>query len=351
MKLLERQIIQFELPSELSCPLPTEERKIERDEVRLLVTTNHGEVHHSTFKFLPDWLQKGDVLVVNTSATIPAALPVSLPGKKTGRLHLSTRLTHSKWLIEIREITGNKTKRWHEGEPGMIFQLSSGAYVILEKRFYNNNQWLDLWVAELHTPQPLQSYLELNARPIQYDKLDRLYPLSYYQTFFSVRPGSSEMPSAGRGFTKTLVERLLNKGITFAPVLLHTGVSSLEENEPPYPEYMEIDPLTAAVINNAKTQGRRIIAVGTTAVRAIESSVNDNGDVMPYRGSTELFIDEGYNMKVINGLLTGFHEPHASHLNMLQSIAGFQHIDMAYQEAIQSGYFWHQFGDLHLVLQ
>ena len=135
-----------------------------------------------------------------------------------------------------------------------------------------------------------------------------------------------------------------------APVILHTGVSSLEENETPYPEYMEIDPVSAALINTAKSQGRRIIAVGTTCIRAIETAVNNEGIVLPYRGNTELFIDESYTMKVVDGLLTGFHEPRASHLNMLQSVGGFEHIDRAYKEAIKAGYYWHQFGDLHLIL-
>jgi S-adenosylmethionine:tRNA ribosyltransferase-isomerase len=132
--------------------------------------------------------------------------------------------------------------------------------------------------------------------------------------------------------------------------MLHTGVSSLEENETPYPEYMEIDPVTASIINTAKNQGRRIIAIGTTAIRAIETAVNNEGIVTPFRGNTELFIDENYAMKIVDGLLTGFHEPKASHLNMLQSIGGFEHINIAYKEAIKAGYYWHQFGDLHLIL-
>ena len=240
--------------------------------------------------------------------------------------------------------------RWNEGEEGMVFQLPSGASVTLKQRFYKNEQWLHLWVADFNIHQPMQAYLAANARPIQYEKLDRQYPLSYYQTFFSFHPGSSEMPSAGRGFTPGLIERLLKKGVALAPVILHTGVSSLEENEAPYPEYMEIDPVTAALINTAKSQGRRIIAVGTTAIRAIETAVNNEGIVLPYRGNTELFIDESYTMKVVDGLLTGFHEPRASHLNMLQSVGGFEHIDRAYKEAIKAGYYWHQFGDLHLIL-
>ena len=350
MNVIAPSIIQFDLPRQLACPKPTEERNMKRDDVRLLVTTGSGQIHHTTFNHLASFLQKGDVLVVNTSATIAAALPVSLPGGRQGRLHLSTRLNDREWLVEIREITGNKTIRWQGGEKRMAFQLPSDADVTLKQRFYKNEQGLHLWIAEFNVHQSLGTYLAAHARPIQYEKLDRQYPLSYYQTFFSFHPGSSEMPSAGRGFTSDLIESILRKGVVVAPVLLHTGVSSLEENETPYPEYMEIDPITASIINTAKSQGRRIIAVGTTAIRALETALNNDGTVMPYRGNTELFIDENYTMKVVDALLTGFHEPRASHLNMLQSIAGFDHINMAYQVAIENGYYWHQFGDLHLIL-
>jgi S-adenosylmethionine:tRNA ribosyltransferase-isomerase len=350
MNVITPSIVQFDLPQRLACPLPTEERKIERDEVRLLVTKKSGEIDHTIFKHFDDYLQRGDVLVVNTSATIPAAFPVQLPDGREGRLHLSTKVNEKKWLVEIREVTGNKTSRWYEGEQGMIFRLPSGASITLKEKFYKNEKWLNIWVAELNTNQSVQSYISLNGQPIQYDKLDRQYPLSYYQTFFSFHPGSSEMPSAGRGFTKAVIKKLQKKGVLFAPIILHTGISSLEENELPYPEYMEIDPVSASIINNAKGDGGRIIAVGTTCVRAIETATNDNGIIQPFRGNTELFIDESYEMKITDGLLTGFHEPRASHLNMLQAIGGFEHLENAYMEAISAGYYWHQFGDLHLML-
>lgn len=342
-------IIQFDLPAHLSCPKPTEERKLRRDEVRLLVTDKACQTEHTTFNHLPSFLNSGDVLVVNTSATIASALPVLLPGGQEGRLHISTKLTDEKRLIEVREVRGNKTIRWKQGAAGMVLQLAPDATVTLKQKFYNNNQWLHLWIADFKTDQSLKTWQAANAKPIQYEKLDRQYPLSYYQTFFSFHPGSAEMPSAGRGFTPELVEMLLKKGVVLAPVLLHTGVSSLEENETPYPEYMEINPVSAAIINAAKSQARRVIAVGTTCVRAVETAVNNEGLVMPYRGNTELFINRGYSMKIVDGLLTGFHEPKASHLNILQSIGGFEQIDIAYQQAIKAGYYWHQFGDLHLI--
>ncbi|MEP7253164.1 MAG: S-adenosylmethionine:tRNA ribosyltransferase-isomerase [Ginsengibacter sp.] len=343
-------IIQFELPTHLACPLPTEERNMKRDEVRLMVTSDEEKIEHSTFNHLSTFLQQDDVLVVNTSATLPSALPVTLPGNREGRLHFSTKMQGDLWLVEIRESSGNKTKRWKEGEEGMTFPLPLSASLTLQQKFYNDDQWLDLWIAAFNCNRPAEEYLANHAKPIQYENLDRVYPLSYYQTYFSFHPGSSEMPSAGRGFTVSLIERLLKKGISIVPVLLHTGVSSVEEHETPYPEYMEIDPVAAATINHAKQHGRRIIAVGTTAIRAIETAADEHGNVMSYRGNTDLFIEDGYTMKVTDGLLTGFHEPNASHLNILQTVAGFDHINNAYKEAIKREYYWHQFGDLHLIL-
>lgn len=342
--------IEFDLPENLACPEPTEERNITRDEVRLLVTAGPGEIHHTTFNKLYRNLEAGDVLVVNTSATVASALTIPLPGGRKGKLHFSNKLNDNEWLIEIREVTGDKTKRWKEGLPGMRFNLSEGSRIDLKRRFYKDKQLLNLWVAELQTSLPEKNYLSKYAQPINYENLNKNYPLEYYQTYFSFHPGSAEMPSASRGFTQSLVEKILEKGVVFAPVLLHTGISSLEVNETPYPEYMEIDPVTSAIINAAKSTGRKIIAAGTTAVRAIESAADNEGIVRPYRGNTELFIDADYKMKVVDGLLTGFHEPRASHLYMLQSIAGFEHVEKAYQVAIESGYYWHQFGDLHLLL-
>lgn len=351
MNAIADKIIRFDLPEHLACPTPTEERKLRRDEVRLLITTGSGQIEHTVFHRLPTYLQAGDVLVVNTSATLPSALPVWLPGELPGVIHFSNRINDREWLIEIREIRGNKTVRWKAGAEGMKFDLPEGAFVQLNRRFYKDRQLLDLWQARFSADREPEDYLNAHARPIQYDKLDQQYPLAYYQTFFAFHPGSSEMPSAGRGFTNALVERLLQKGVVFAPILLHTGVSSLEENERPYPEYLEIDPVSASIVNTAKREGRRVIAVGTTAVRALESAADTSGRLKPYRGKTDLFISENYAMKITDGLLTGFHEPRASHLNMLQSLAGFDHIEKAYAAALSAGYYWHQFGDLHLILR
>ncbi len=346
---LTANIIQFEVPRHLACPRPTELRNLARDRVRLLVTAGSGLVEHTVFRKLDNYLQKGDVLVVNTSATRASAIPIILPDDQQGMAHFSTKVNDHEWLVEVREIIGDKTVRWKEGAVEMEFQLPDGAKIRLKRKFYKERELLHLWVAEFNPGKEPEAYLAEQAQPIKYDKLHEPYPLEFYQTLFSFHPGSAEMPSAGRGFTRDLVERLLEKGVVFAPVLLHTGVSSLEEDEPPYAEYVEINPISATIINNARKQGRKIVAVGTTAVRAIESAVNETGEVLPYAGNTELVIDDSYRMRIVSGLLTGFHEPKASHLKMLQTLAGFDHIEQAYDLAVDNNYFWHQFGDLHLI--
>lgn len=344
-------IIQFELPENLACPLPTEERGIRRDDVRLLVTAKNGnQIQHSYFHQLTDYLQAGDLLVVNTSATIPAAIPLQFPNGEQGVLHLSNQRKNGHWLVEIRAFANNKTKRWKKGRRGMIFDLPNGGKIELKKRFYRQNRLLDLWEVVISLPSDLNTYLNEYGQAIRYSHQHKPFPLDYYQTQFSVTPGSAEMPSAARGFTKELVQKLLNKGIEIASVLLHTGVSSLEIDEKPYPEYMEMSRQSANKINRAKDQGKRIIAVGTTAIRALESSVDQQGNVQAFKGHTELFIEQDYEMKVADALLTGFHEPMASHLHMLQSLVTARHLEKAYQAAISKEYYWHEFGDLHLIL-
>jgi S-adenosylmethionine:tRNA ribosyltransferase-isomerase len=343
--------IHFELPQQLSCPLPTEERGIARDEVRLLVSNQDGDnIEHQKFKALPDYLEEGDVLVVNNSATVPAALPILLESGQAARLHLSTQLDDRHWLAEIRTVHSNQSKRWRNGTTGQSFLLPGGGQATLITPFYQNTQQLHLWKISLKLPLPWQEYLHQHGSPIKYQNLDQGYPLNYYQTFFSSIPGSAEMPSAARGFTPEMIEELLQKGVQIIPITLHTGVSSLETGEMPYPEKVMISPLNAARINLAKSRGKRIIAVGTTAVRAIETATNIQGLVTAFNGQSELYIQPGYKMKIIDGLLTGFHEPEASHLYMLQALASKKHLRKAYEAAIQEGYYWHEFGDLHLII-
>jgi len=191
--------------------------------------------------------------------------------------------------------------------------------------------------------------------PIRYGYVEQRQPLSAYQTLFSKLPGSAEMPSAGRPFTRRVLRSLQKRGVQLAGLLLHTGVSSLEveseivEEQPMYAEPFQVPIATARAVNQARQTGRRVIAVGTTVVRALESAW-DGAAVRPRRGFTRLYMHTEQPVHVVDGLLTGFHDPLASHLAMLYAIAGKPLIRSAYHTAVEHSYLWHEFGDSHLLL-
>ncbi len=351
---LNTKPLDFQLPSALQCAQPTELRNIARDEVRLMVShRSTNQIEHSQFKYLDQFLQAGDVLVVNTSGTLPAALSVILPDGQPGRLHLSTRRKEQEWLVEVRRVAENKTHRYTDIRAGQEFSLPEDGTVHIMAPYYQGNvpeEHLQLWVAQFDLPLPATQFLQKHGTPIRYAQVEEAYPSEYYQTVFAKNPGSAEMPSAGRAFTPELVSRLVAKGIQFAPILLHTGVASLETNEQPYPEYFQVGQTTASLINWARKEGRRIIAVGTTAVRALETVVDAAGQLQVGTGWTNKFITPEEGLRVVDGLLTGFHEPRASHLLMLEALADRSHLAISYKAAIDKKYQWHEFGDLHLIL-
>ncbi|MFN2495490.1 MAG: S-adenosylmethionine:tRNA ribosyltransferase-isomerase [Pseudonocardiaceae bacterium] len=339
-------VLDFTLPAELEAHEPPEARGLARDSVRLLVGANStGELSHHRFTELPDLLLAGDVLVVNRSATLPAAVPV-LDSDLT--VHFSTELSAGKWLVELREAAGKATAPHSGGTPGERHPLLGGGSLTLRERFSGAR----LWVADVDTNRAasVREYLYLFGAPIRYGYLRRPWPLSYYQTVFATHPGSAEMPSASRPFTDRMVTRLVTAGVQIVPVLLHAGVASPEAHERPYPERFAVPATSARIVNQAKAAGGRIIAIGTTVVRALESATNPDGVVGPDQGWTDLIISPEHGTRVVDGLLTGFHEPRASHLDMLAAIAGPEMLDQYYAEAIELGYLWHEFGDVNLLL-
>jgi S-adenosylmethionine:tRNA ribosyltransferase-isomerase len=298
------------------------------------------------FLDLPTLLRPGDVLVVNTSGTLPAAVPVR--GRRLA-VHLSTELADGRWLVELRRDTGKATAPYAGGGTGETYPLPGRAGATLHEPFSAGR----LWTATIDTPgfDTVPEYLHRFGRPIRYGYVPRAWPIEYYQTVFAVHPGSAEMPSAGRPFTDRLVTRLVAHGVQFAPVLLHTGVASPEAHERPYPERFSVSATTARVVNRARTDGGRVIAVGTTAVRALETAAGPDGTVHPAQGWTDLVVTPDRGVRVVDGLLTGFHEPHASHLDMLAAVVGADLLDRCYAAAIEGGYLWHEFGDLNLLLR
>jgi S-adenosylmethionine:tRNA ribosyltransferase-isomerase len=333
---------EFTLPAELEAHEPPEARGLSRDRVRLLVgRRSDNALSHHRFSDLPRLLKPGDVLVVNTSATLPAAVGV-VGG--TLAVHFSSERPDGTWLVEIRRNTAKATEPYSRATAGERYPLVGGATLTLREPFSAGR----LWVADVDRAVP--AYLTMFGAPIRYSYVRQRWPLSYYQTVFGTTPGSAEMPSAGRPFTDALVTRLVSAGVQFAPVLLHTGVASPEAHERPYPERFAVSAHTARVVNQARAVGAEIIAVGTTAVRALESATGPDGVVRAAGGWTELIVTPELGVRAITGLLTGFHEPRASHLDMLAAVAGRPLLDRCYTEAIEEGYLWHEFGDVNLLL-
>ncbi|MEU1046086.1 S-adenosylmethionine:tRNA ribosyltransferase-isomerase [Streptomyces sp. NPDC005897] len=358
------------VPQELSARVPVEQRGpgLDRDGVRLLVSRG-TEVAHHAFAELPGLLRAGDLLVVNTSPTLAAAVDGRV-GHARVVVHFSTRGDDGRWAVELREPDGRGTTRARaevKGVPrararqvegrgcgglaGTRVRLPGGGRLVLEEPLSARGE--RLWWARVsgaEVPALLREY----GRPIRYSYTERDQPLSVYQTVFALPSadgtGSAEMPSAARPFTARLVAELVSRGVQFAPVSLHTGVASAESHEPPYPERFAVPRASARLINAARAGDGRVVAVGTTAVRAVESAAGADGVVRERAGWTDLVVTPERGVRVVEGLLTGLHEPEASHLLMLEAVAGRAAIDRGYEAAVRGRYLWHEFGDVHLLL-
>ncbi|MBI3965914.1 MAG: S-adenosylmethionine:tRNA ribosyltransferase-isomerase [Chloroflexi bacterium] len=329
----------FVLPPELEATEPPEARGRRRDEVRLLVTQRDGErVVHAQFHELPGFLRAGDLVVVNDSATLPARLPARRYDGSELALHLSTRLPAGLWIVEARQVGV---------AAGEKLALPAGGAATLLTPYPESRR---LWIARLELPAGPVSYLLDHGQPITYSYAKGAWPIELYQTLFAREYGSAEMPSAGRPFTPVVVEQLRAKGVRLATLTLHTGVASLEGDERPYAEPYRVPPATADAVNATRAGGGRVIAVGTTVVRALESAVSTAGRVVASQGWTELVVTPDRGVRAVDGLLTGLHEPRATHLAMLEAIAGRRHLEIAYEAALRERYLWHEFGDVHLLL-
>jgi len=355
--------IDFALPARLEAHDPPEARGTPRDGVRMLVSRRRtGEITHHAFTALPDLLLPGDLIVVNTSGTLPAAV------RAGGGLavHFSTPLPDGSWLVELRTAAGPATVPNGSGAPGDVITLPSGAVLTLAERAGSR-----LWRARLSVA--VLPYLLRNGTPIRYSYVRREWPLGAYQTVFATRPGSAEMPGASRPFTPEVVTRLVARGVMFATLRLDAGVSSLEAGEDPYPEPYDVPPATARLVNLTRRSGGRVIAAGTTVVRALETAArtralraprpadgapdrgsggacDGGGAAAPSAGWTDHVVTPESGLLAADGLLTGLHEPRSSHLRMLEAFAGTGLLSRCYEAAIARGYLWHEFGDVHLLL-
>src|SRR5215472_14110136 len=327
--------VEFSLPAELEAHEPPEARGVPRDGVRLMVSrAATGTVAHHRFTDLPRLLLPGDLLVVNTSRTLPAAVPAG-PGLV---IHFSTGLPDGSWLVEPRVPAGKSSTPNGTVAPLQVIALPGGATLTLLGRATAR-----LWRARLSVAGV--PYLLRYGQPIRYSYAARPWPLEAYQTIFGRQYGSAEIPSAARPFSPEVVTELVTRGVTIAPITLHCGVSSLEADEDPYPEQYDVPPATARLVGLTRRSGGRVIAVGTTVVRALETAARG-----PQAGWTSLVVTGETGLLAVDGLLTGLHEPRSSHLRLLAAFHDSGLLAECYEAAVSHGYLWHEFGDVHLML-
>jgi S-adenosylmethionine:tRNA ribosyltransferase-isomerase len=335
------------LLARLEAHEPPEARGVPRDHVRLLVSSRKTDsIVHGHFRDLPRFVASGDLLVVNTSATLPAAVPATRADGSELELRFSTpapgRNPDRYWIVELR--SGDEP--FGAVEVGEELVLPVGA----KARILAPYAGARLWLAHVDLQRPLETYLLEHGHAIRYDYVPRRWPLSAYRNVYATEPGSAEMPSAGRPFTPELITRLVAGGVLVAPITLHTGVSSQERHEPPYPERFRVPLHTALLVNAAHEWGGRVIAVGTTVARALETVAQPDGTVASDDGWTNLVVTAERGLWAIDGLLTGLHEPESSHLEMLRAAVGERLLERTYEAALERGYRWHEFGDSHLIL-
>jgi S-adenosylmethionine:tRNA ribosyltransferase-isomerase len=317
---------------------PPEYRGLARDEVRLLATDRRaGQHRHARFLELPSLLRHGDLVIVNDSQTLPAALTATRANGTSIAVHVSTMIDERLWLVEPRG-------RVAAGETLSLPAKASATMLTAV-----DPERPRLWYSAFDLPAPMTPYLLRVGEPIRYAYAGRRFPLSDYQTIFGRVPGSAEMPSAARPFSPRTLTALRERGVQVHAITLHCGVASFEAPERPGIERFIVTHATAQAINAARREGRRVIAVGTTVVRALESAVRD-GELIAAAGWTDLVVDESHRVVSVDGLLTGFHDATATHLWMLRAFLKSGVLEDAYNQAAAGGYHYHEFGDVHLIM-
>jgi S-adenosylmethionine:tRNA ribosyltransferase-isomerase len=339
--------LRFTVPPGGDADAPPETRGMTRDGVRLLVATP-GHVEHRLFRDLGDVLRPGDLVVVNTSATLPAALDITRGDGSPGLLHVSGALDDGDWVVELRGTANDGPA--HDVLVGEHIRLPGRTTLAVGSAYPDPlTAHPRLWRVRPDPAVTPNRYLPRHGRPIRYGYVRERWPLHYLQNVYADRPGSAEMPSAGRPFTHALLSRLMSRGVTFAPLVLHTGVSSPESHEPPVAERFAVPASTAHLVSCARAADHRVIAVGTTVVRALETVTDADGRVHPRQGWTDLVLGTERPARTVDGLISGLHPPEASHLRLLDAVAGADVVAAAYREAVGHRYLWHEFGDSMLL--
>ncbi|MDQ3735018.1 MAG: S-adenosylmethionine:tRNA ribosyltransferase-isomerase [Actinomycetota bacterium] len=351
--LISHPLTRFAIPDGSLASEPAEYRGLQRDEVRLLAGIG-GALVSRRFRDLPDLLDPGDLLVVNTSPTLPAALEGELGRGNRQLVHVSTPLPGGDWVIEIRLADNSGPDLGHV--VGTTVSIPGGRTLRLLAPYPDPCACTTrLWRAAVSPGMAHAAYLRRYGRPITYGHQPRRFELADYQTLYAVDAdsepiGSAEMASAGRPFSTEVLIRAMVRGIAVAPIVLHAGVASPESHEPPMPERFAVPAVTGRMVEATRAAGGRVVAVGTTVVRALETAARPDGKVPATQGWTDLVLGPERRPRVVGGLITGLHEPEASHLLLLEAVVGPELVGQAYAAAVEEGYLWHEFGDSMLLI-
>ena len=338
------------LPPRLRASLPAELRGVRRDRVRLMVLDRaRRTIEQARFNEVGRWLRPRDLLVVNTSRTVPAAIAARRADGSMVQLRLCVRRTGSaafeEWdALSVEPAPPHANVSLSAGE---VLRVGDVDVTVLAPRTDIPFLW------RVRVPTDGLDLLLRSGEPIRYSYVPAPVDPTRYQTVYAARPGSAEPPSAGRPFSWELLRSLRERGIDMAEIVLHTGLSSFQDDafdaeHHLYEEWYEVPDETVSAVKMARATGR-VIAVGTTVVRALESAARD-GELRATSGWTELAIRPGYAPRVVDGLVTGFHEPQASHFDLLRAFVDEQLLARAYAEAVSRDYLWHEFGDAMLIL-
>ena len=346
---MNKSAIEFVLPSELEAHEPPELRGLRRDQVRLLVLPRSADQPpvHTRFAEIGNYLRSGDLLVVNNSRTLPALLEARDETGAPVEVRLAQRRASDRWDALI--LNG----RTHIGRSGMRLDFGQNltAQVIAP-----NPDLPFLWQVQFDICcAELLNLIYRIGIPIRYSYIAGALPLDLYQTVYAAAPGSVEMVSAGRPFSWELLLNLERQGLRLATISLHTGISStrddaIDATHPNYEEEYDLPEATVQAIHDCHQRRGRVVAVGTTVVRTLESVAAQNDGLAAAHGWTRLHIAAGHQLRVVDGLLTGLHEPQSSHLDLLSAFIEPQRLKAVYLQAIEKGYLWHEFGDMNLIV-
>lgn len=344
MEILNKSDFYYELPEELIAQDPLMDRSSSR---LLYLDRESGKTEHHVFREIQNYLNPGDCLVLNDTKVIPARLI----GRKedtgaTIEVLLLKRITDDTWETLVKP--GKKAK------PGTRLIFGDGLLVATVLEVMDEGNRLIRFTYQGIFEEVLDQLGEMPLPPYITHKLE---DKSRYQTVYAKYEGSAAAPTAGLHFTRELLEEMEKKGIRIAYVTLHVGLGTfrpvktdniLEHHM--HSEFYQITKETADIINDTKRQGKRVIAVGTTSCRTLESATDENGIIHAGSDNTEIFIYPGYRFKMIDGLITNFHLPESTLIMLISALAGREHVMAAYQEAVRERYRFFSFGDAMIIL-